>query len=222
MVVLFSLVTVVTPSFVTLVAWALLLATMAAPYVLAGVVLGLALTRSEYSPAQVYSVALIGASFGSIAVIPMLNVMDAPTAVVITGVTCGLGAIAFSRITDPSDAKTAREVWSRPTLSIVLLLTIAVVNSSTLVLRPVVVKDTLDLSTGKQAGYEKWNTYSRIRAAKPVNGRPFMWGASPNLPASISVPMVNLNIDGEAGTVMYHFDGSPRSISFLRADPKRS
>ncbi len=66
--------------------------------------------------------------------------------------------------------------------------------------------------------YEKWNSYSRIRALYPELSTPPMWGPSPKMPLDIKVPMSWMNIDGAAGTSMFHYDGTRQSIDFLKYD----
>ena len=83
-------------SLITIVSWTLLLAAMALPYIFAGVVVSLALTRSPFPTGQVYGVDLLGAALGCIAVLALLNVLDGPTCVIVAGVIAGLSSYAFS------------------------------------------------------------------------------------------------------------------------------
>ena len=79
MMVQFSLITTLTLTVSTIVSWGLLLAAMTVPYVFAGVVVSLALTRSPFPVSQVYGVDLLGAALGCAAVVLLLNVLDGPT-----------------------------------------------------------------------------------------------------------------------------------------------
>ncbi len=83
-------------SLITIVSWTLLLAAMALPYIFAGVVVSLALTRSPFPTGQVYGVDLLGAALGCIAVLALLNVLDGPTCVIVAGVISGLSSMAFA------------------------------------------------------------------------------------------------------------------------------
>lgn len=65
----FCLITSLSLSLSTVVSWTLLLSAMAVPYVFAGVVVSLALTRSPFPTGQVYGVDLLGAALGCIAVL---------------------------------------------------------------------------------------------------------------------------------------------------------
>ncbi len=96
MIVQFSLVTSVHPSLITAVAWSLLMAAMATPYVFSGVVVSLALTRSPFPVGQVYGVDLLGAALGCASVIGLLNLLDGPTAVIVAGAIAAFSALAFS------------------------------------------------------------------------------------------------------------------------------
>src|SRR5262252_5116325 len=79
----FSLITTLTPTLTTVVSWTLLLAAMAVPYVFAGVVVSLALTRSPFPVSHVYGVDLVGAALGCVAVVFVLNVLDGPSTIIL-------------------------------------------------------------------------------------------------------------------------------------------
>jgi hypothetical protein len=213
----FSLVTTITMSLTTVVSWALLLFAMAVPYVFSGVVVSMALTRSPFPIGQVYGADLLGAASGCVAVIAILNAFDAPTAVILAGVISGLSACAFALSSTSFGVK--RAWWARPVPVTIALVAFALFNAFTpFGLKPILVKDTIEKRFGPSTRYEKWNSYSRIIATAPRVAEPQMWGPSPNLPASLKLPMVYLNIDGMAGTAMFHYDGTPDSISFLKYD----
>src|ERR1039457_5097382 len=65
---------------------------------------------------------------------------------------------------------------------------------------------------------ERWNPISRVRAARPLLGRPMMWGASPKLPPSMQVEAIELTIDSDADTPVCHFQGDLSALPFLRYD----
>ena len=99
------------------------------------------------------------------------------------------------------------------------LLAMVFVNALTPVgLRPMLVKGNLESSGLGLNRFERWNSYSRIVAGRPTTGQPYLWGPSPTLPTDLLTQQAFLNIDGEAGTAMYHFDGTRESINFLRYD----
>lgn len=219
MMVQFSLITTLALSVTTLVSWCLLLAAMTVPYVFAGIVVSLALTRSPFPVNQVYGVDLLGASLGCAAVVVLLNVLDGPTTLLVTGLTSALAAICFSVSASGEDQPQsgARAWWPKPYPVILVLLVLGAVNTFTPAgLRPVLVKDNLERFSLN--AFEQWNSYSRIVAARPSTEPPFLWGPSPKMPADLRVQQAALNIDGAAGTMMHHYDGTRESIEFLRYD----
>ncbi len=215
----FSIVTGITLTLSTVFAWSLLLIAMAIPYVFSGVVVSLALTRSPFPTGQVYGVDLLGAALGCLAVIFVLNLVDGPTAALITGLICGLAAMIFARSAASDDQARLQSLpaWRRPgpiTVAIALLVCFNTFASK-VGIRPILVKDVIEAPLHN--AFEKWNSYSRIVASRPQSGKPFLWGPSPKLPQT-PVPQSSLNIDGAAGTNMFHYDGTPQSISFLQYD----
>jgi hypothetical protein len=110
----FCLITSIVPSLTTLFSWSLLLTVMAVPYVFSGVVVSLALTRSPFPTGQVYGVDLLGAAFGCVAVIAVLNVLDGPSTVILAGVVSGLSALAFAASASAEDRQLLRaDHWWR-------------------------------------------------------------------------------------------------------------
>jgi spermidine synthase len=215
----FSLVVTIVPSLTTVVSWCLLMAAMALPYVFAGVVVSLALTRSPFPVSQVYGVDLLGAALGCVGVVLVLGVMDGPTTQIATGWVTALAAYFFALSASPEERQTldARSWWRRPLPVLAAMLALGAVNAFTPVgLRPLMVKDKLeDFSWNR---FEQWNSYSRIRAGKPIGGVPRLWGASQKWPRNFRTFTVELNIDGAAGTAMFRYDGTRKSIEFLRYD----
>src|SRR5882762_3113095 len=221
----FCLVTPVSLSLTTVVSWSLLLIAMAAPYVFSGVVVSLALTRSPFPTGLVYGVDLLGAALGCVAVLGLLNVVDGPTSIVLSGAISGLSAMAFAASASSEDQKRleSRSWWQRPAPVVAALIAFALLNSlvpiGTHPMRPILVKNTIEGAGGADdAVYERWNSYSRIVAMPSYIQFPAMWGASPKLSSDTRVSEIDLSIDGMAGTAMFHYDGTRDSISFLQYD----
>jgi hypothetical protein len=220
MLVQLSLITTQAVSLVTLVAWSLLLTTMAVPYVFAGVAVSLALTRSPFQISQVYGVDLLGAALGCVSVVLILNFLDAPSTIVLAGAIAGLSSFCFARAAGPAarERLRARSRYLHPTFVIAALLALTLVGTvSPVRIRPILVKDNVDYGVFL-GGFERWNSYSRVLAGVPVSRSIPLWGASPTLPTDLLIDQVPLNIDGGAGTHMFHYDGTLGSIEFLRYD----
>ncbi len=213
----YCLITTLSASWITIAAWSLLLAAMALPYVFSGVAVSLALTRSPFPAGQVYGADLVGAALGCLAVIGLLNYLDAPTAVFAAGTIAGCSAVAFAISGGELQHWLDRPRWQRPGTVMRVLLTLTIISAlGALKLEPILVKDQIE-SRALRA-YERWNSYSRVIASIPVTMSPPMWGPSPTMPANLRAPMIAMNIDGSAGTNMFHYDGTPGSISFLQYD----
>ena len=217
----FCLITSLALSLTTVVSWALLLTVMAVPYVFAGVVVSLALTRSPFPTGQVYGVDLLGAALGCVAVLGLLNLLDGPTAVIVAGAISGLSSLAFAASAGAEDRLRLKSMpwWRQPATVAVALLALALFNAlSPVGFSPIMVKDAIDIP-GKYGHFEKWNSYSRIRATRPHLMLPELWGPSPKLPAETRIPEVMIGVDGLANaTEMFHYDGTPNSIAFLQYD----
>jgi hypothetical protein len=204
-------------SLVMVAVWASLLAIMAVPYLFSGIVVSLALTRSPYPAGQVYGVDLVGASLGCLAAIGVLNLVDGPTAIIVAGVIAGASAVAFGASGDAEVTPKPKRWFQKPGHVTLLLMAFALFNAgSPMRFRPILVKDKVEKP--EQRYFEKWNSYSRIIASLPTIGTPYLWGPSAKMPATLAVPSVALNIDGDAATSMFHYDGTPQSVSFLQYD----
>jgi spermidine synthase len=215
----FSLITTVTPTFTSVFGWSLLMAAMTVPYVFAGITVSLALTRSPFPVSLVYGVDLLGAALGCAAVIGILNLMDGPTAILFAGFVAALAALVFARGATPSERQSllSRALWRRPIVAAIALALLIVVNRNTEYgFKPVMVKDRIE--TGQRTRTERWNSYSRIVAYRPNEAAADLWAPSPTMPTGMRRQQAFLNIDGAAGTVMFQFDGTRESIDFLKYD----
>src|SRR5262249_26314540 len=138
----FCLITTLSISLTTVVSWSLLLIAMAVPYIVSGVVVSMALTRSPFSAGLVYGVDLLGAALGCIAVVGLLDVFDGPTTVVVAGITSGISSLAFAASASVQDSRyfKLRPWWRRPTPMLTALVALLVLNSLAPVgIRPILV-----------------------------------------------------------------------------------
>jgi hypothetical protein len=215
----FSLITSLVPTLASLLSVALLMAVMSAPYVFAGITVSLALTRSPFPVGLVYAIDLLGAALGCAAVVGILEVLDGPTAILAAGLAAAVAALSFAHAATGSEQTTLsrRSLWRRPLVGVIALaIAIPLNNGSRVGLRPVMVKDAIE--TGWLSRTERWNSYSRVLAYRPVLAAPQLWSPSPRTPGTLQVQHAYLNIDGAAGTTMPHFDGTAASIDFLKYD----
>ena len=169
---------------------------LALPFVPAGVALTLALTRAGLPAGRAYGIDLLGAASGCALVIPVLAVLDAPSAALLAAALAALAAALFARA---AGGKLRALVWVG-----LGLLGLTLVNASQPFppLRPAWVKGMHeDVSYFDSI---RWNSYSRVSIEKEVTGPPFFWAPGVKTPATVLTPIAQrqLVIDGVAGTVM--------------------
>jgi hypothetical protein len=209
---------VIVLSATTILTWAQLALVLAAPFFFSGVVVSVALTRSPFPVNQVYAVDLIGASLGCLGVLAILDHLDAVSSIFAVAAIFAAAAGCFSA----SGAMRIRasrldRLLLRPWPIFAVLAVVAIANGATIRgIQPLVVKH--DVDRRENIAFEKWNSYSRILARKPYVDAPLLWGPSPRMPADLKVSQRRLNIDGDAATSMFRFDGNPASAEFLSYD----
>ena len=187
-------------------------ATLAFPFILAGITLALALTRAGLAANIAYGVDLVGAALGCVAILPLLDALDAPSAALIAAAVAGLGACAFARA--------GRRPLTASLLCSVVLLGCAVWNaqSEPSALRPAWVKGTRE--DPKSFEYLGWNTYSRVTVSKTINNVPAFWALGRNAPPEVLAPIEQrlILIDGAAGTSMARLGAGLEQHGYLAWD----
>ncbi|HET8939714.1 MAG TPA: hypothetical protein VFN67_40020 [Polyangiales bacterium] len=182
---------------------------LALPFMLAGVALTLALTRAGLPAGRAYGVDLLGAAAGCALVIPVLALLDAPSAALLSA---ALAALAAALFTAADGGKL------RAPVGVGLgLLALTLINASQPFppLRPAWVK-----GTHEDVAYfdsMRWNSHSRVTIEKEVQGPPFFWAAGEKTPAALLTPRAQrqLVIDGVAGTVMVELGAGLKSHDYL-------
>ena len=183
------------------------------PFIFSGICVCLALTKFSRQVSKLYAADLVGAALGTIVLLWLLNVVDAPSAVVIIASLCCLGAVLFAY-----DAGTSSTMWLAAG-SAVLLLGFAVGNADGYrdqapMLRLLWVK-----GEAEEPGlYEKWNSFSRITVGgdPDLPLRPIWGGMSTTLPADFRARQLNMTIDAGAGTALTGYNGDPKTIEHLK------
>jgi len=179
---------------------------LALPFALVGVTLTLALTRAGLAPGRAYGIDLIGAALGCLLVIPLLDAMDAASAVLVAGAIAGAAALAFCL------ARGTGRKGQALALGITAVWAAAAIGNATSVvppLRPAWVKgEHEDLREFEFVG---WNTHSRVTVSRPAMHPPRLWAAGRNLPLETMLRPIEertLKIDGAAETGMARYEGS--------------
>lgn len=210
------------------VGWIIAIVVLLPPYVLLGIAVSLALTRSAQRIGLVYGVDLVGAAAGCLVTLALLTITDTYTAILLVGAVGGVAGLAFRRAmqramqsahveTAPNSHRAAPHPMLNPAIAVGALLIAAGMNQvlGTRGLRPIVVKSKIERANGFTE--ERWNSFSRIDLTMTPQSDAFMWSASPVAP-HMQLDQGWLRIDGEAGTPIYHFRGDPQELEFLRYD----
>src|SRR5437773_2142126 len=192
-------------------AWTVLaFSLIAIPFVFAGVVVCVALTRFPAHTGKLYAADLAGSAVGCVLTIPILNYIHAPSAVILNAGIAALAAIFFAL----SVRGRLRGVAS---VTCVALIGVAVVNQSSTSAKRI---DIQWLKGGKNwhdGLYEKWNALSRIYV-RHTGSEPFGWGLSPAYKTDRQLDQLYLNIDSGAATVITKFDGDLGPLEHLKYD----
>lgn len=181
-------------------------------FIYSGIAVSLALTRFPKQVNTLYATDLIGAACGCIFLVVSLNFIDGITEVFVVALFSCLAACLFARRVSP-------RLFGLASLSSVLLAAFVIVSGSMAynqspLLKPVWVKGSKE---GKIL-YQRWNSFSRIRVFGDPDKEevPKSWGLSPKAEGGARVRQVSLDIDGNAMTPLFHFDGTAATVGHLR------
>ena len=213
---------VLTPTATTVLIWVEFAVCMSVPFFFSGVVVSLALTRSPYPIGRVYGVDFAGAAIGCLGVLALLSNIDGPTAILWVSAIVAIAAMLFSSSgigTTPKEALPFARVLQRPQLVVLVLVLCAVANGLTQYgLHPIFVKGQVE---GLEGGplFVEWNSFSRIAVFRASGRAPEMWGPSPYFQSKgWAIEQRDLNIDGDAATPTYRFNGDIKNVMFLKSD----
>lgn len=192
---------------------------IAVPFTASGVCVALALTRFSSQISTLYAADLLGAALGCLAVVALLDWMDAPTAVFAVALLACLGSLGFA---SPLGRTPLRRLSG--VLCAALALFVVVHSWQVREQSPwVAIRWTKGLQGPERAPaplHERWNSHSRIRVwgDPEVPRAPFGWSFSPRLPVDVETRELNLDIDASAYTVLTAYDGSTEPLGYLRYD----
>lgn len=182
---------------------------LAIPFYLSGVVVTIALTRCRAPAGLAYSVDLLGAALGTLVVIPMFALSNLTSAVLVSATCAGLAALCFARFE-------GRGAWRGAALVTLALAGATAWNATSETPATIwYIKDRYLGAEGMVA--EKWNVHSRVVQLRATLDTPFYWGAGSKTPR-YAVHGKQLNIDGDALTVMSAWSGDPAEIAWVRHD----
>ncbi len=186
---------------------------IAVPFVLSGICICLALTRFPLRVSSLYGADLIGAAFGCVLLVVVLNVTDGPTAVLVASTLGCLSGLFFAA---DGGAASIRKI----AVPLVLVLGGFALFHGTLVqmeqpiFRLLWVRGKLE----QRPQFEKWNSHSRITLTDVDLKR--AWGPtiamSPKWKQTQPIDQKRMWIDVDAGTPMTEFSGDLAQVDFLK------
>ncbi|CAN5489007.1 hypothetical protein BH23ACI1_BH23ACI1_31450 [soil metagenome] len=180
------------------------------PFVISGIVITLALTRTSPKIGLLYGADLLGAAAGCLAVVWILNRTDITSSALVAATCAGLGAACFARFA------------GRPVRAavVVTLLLLAATAANMAAEHPVGIlypKDPRLWLRTEVIDYSKWNAHSNVTVRAPIESHVFFWGPADDAPATPAT-VAHAAIDGGAGTTFTKWDGDPASLSWTRYD----
>ena len=211
----------------TLLVWFKLIIILLPPYVFGGMAISLALTLSPVPVGIVYGIDLLGASSGCLLILLLLAWADAISLLIAISAFAALAGICFGRAGSKfkhNGVSLRRPVrrWSAVVLAACLGL-IAVGNAMIQPTKLNKFRDGLVLLSSKgvlemsSPALARWNSYSRIMVSQDFKDQPALWSPSSTMP-KMTVSQRIMNIDGDAATAMYEFDGNVQKLNYLKYD----
>jgi len=204
-----ALMTITSVDVQSLAALVLLITAMVLPYLIAGVAISLALTRSPCRIGLTYAADLIGASLGCLFALVLFNIFSPVNVIIVISL---LGIVAggcFSK-------SVGNPVFSK-LLSIMGLLVCLILTQAETEVFQLITRKTSHYAVAGGAEYTDSNSYSHIALMNSRVSPYFYWGASDDAPKT-PYEQRFLEIDGFAGTPMYKYPGSLEGYDFLRYD----
>ena len=185
---------------------------LAIPFVLSGVVVTIALTRTSGQVGRLYASDLGGAAFGCLAVIVLLNWSDITSVAFAAGATAAMGAWAFQRFAAGGGGGRRYVVLAAACAAIAV--TNGIRADGFGIIYP---KNRSQWLAQRHVEMSAWNSHSYITVQKPQTSPAFLWG--PGIGGDrFTSTIAWVAIDGEAGTPITQWDGRRESIDWVQYD----
>ena len=180
------------------------------PFVVSGLAVTIALTRTSQRVGVLYGADLLGAAAGCLAIVGLLELSDITSTAFATAGAAAIGAWCF-----------ARHLGRRGTGPMLLaagLFVCAGLNAQARHPLGVMYPKSRGLWMDERSlDYSAWNAHSNVIVRVPATSAPFLWGPASDAPKT-PVRAALAAIDGDAGTVITHWDGNPESLAWVQYD----
>src|SRR5215471_13193024 len=180
----------------------------ALPFFLGGATISIAIARLSANVSSVYASDLLGAGAGCLLLMPALNTLGAPGAIVTSGLLGIAATVCFTA--GDSHRQTRHRIFAGP-LEFPIAGAIAVIALAAAALGA--------FHLGSTKGHEnhpvlfsKWNSFSRIGVYDQPYGA---WSLSDRYTGPLPASRL-MDIDSAAGTQILKFDGDLRTVAYLQ------
>ena len=190
------------------------------PFLVAGIVVTLALTRTGAAIGRLYAADLAGAALGCLLIVPLLNNTNISSVAFVAGAAAAAGAYCFHRFAGTG----------RGALSVALcgaLLAASGLNATTdagvgvVYAKSRMFKRGADPDVrGERIDWSAWNAHSYMMIAPPFRGPAFYWGRGRGS-EQFQTTSAWMLIDAEAGTPITEWDGNGRTSNGFRMTSPR-
>ena len=197
-------------------AMTLLTLTLAMPFYLSGILVAIALTRIPGRIGLVYAVDLIGAALGCVLLVPLLQVTGASSVALLLGALAGVGALCFQIFA----GNTGFMARAGTVLLVAVIGTVAWWNPAVGPTRISVPYSKGAILNFSRIQHEAWNVHAQLIAFNMnQNVNPWYWGKGRGAEKfNGTVDWLALKLDGDAGTLMTRWDGSPEGLEWVQYD----
>ncbi len=180
------------------------------PFIVSGMVVTIALTRTQAPIGVLYGADLLGAASGCLAIVWVLERTDITSSAFAAAALAALGAFCFARYAGRGGAAAA-------VVTAALLAAVAANTTARSPLGVIYPKDQRLWFRENVIEYSRWNAHSNVTVNRPAPTRVFYWGAAANAPATPAT-IAYAAIDGAAGTAITQWDGDPAWLDWTRYD----
>jgi hypothetical protein len=182
---------------------------LGAPFLLSGIVVTIALTRTGGAIGKLYAADLLGASLGCLLVVPLLASTDISSVAFAAGAIAAAATYCFHRFAGTG---------GRGAVVLTALLIVAsVANARTDQGIGVVYSKNRNLRKDMRVEWSAWNAHSYVIVNSPKKGLPWYWGAGSGIDG-LQANSAWVLIDGDAGTPITEWDGDTKSLDWVKYD----